>query len=258
MKNRTGLVSVSFRALSCEEIIEITASAGLDGIEWGSDVHVPPKDPGHAKNVAGATRAAGLAVTSYGSYYRAGAYGENYRAEFAALLDTALILGAPVIRVWAGETGSRDTPDEKRARLVAETQEIADMAAEKKIRVAFECHNGTLTDEYHSSVRLMREIGRANVRMYWQPDERRDFSYNLEALEAILPYLETVHVFHWPEPGVRLPLADGAEVWPKYFETIAAADKTPAYLLEFMPDDDPASLPREARTLRRFLSGAVR
>ena len=40
----TGLLSVTFRHLPFERIIELAAEAGLDGIEWGGDVHVPPGD----------------------------------------------------------------------------------------------------------------------------------------------------------------------------------------------------------------------
>ena len=64
----TGLTSITFRKLSIDEIIALTASAGLDGIEWGSDVHVPQGDTELAESVKAKTEAAGLKVCSYGSY----------------------------------------------------------------------------------------------------------------------------------------------------------------------------------------------
>ena len=53
---KTGLTSVSFRKLSAEEVIEIAAKAGVDGIEWGSDVHVPATNTEYAKEIAEKTR----------------------------------------------------------------------------------------------------------------------------------------------------------------------------------------------------------
>ncbi len=41
---RAGLVSVTFRQLSPEEIVRVAREAGLTVIEWGGDVHVPPGD----------------------------------------------------------------------------------------------------------------------------------------------------------------------------------------------------------------------
>ena len=37
-----GVCSVTFRALSVEEVAQLAASAGVQAIEWGGDVHVPP------------------------------------------------------------------------------------------------------------------------------------------------------------------------------------------------------------------------
>ena len=51
-----GLVSVSFRGLSPEEIIRIAKDAGLSRIEWGSDVHAPP---------VSARRGCGAALTEH-------------------------------------------------------------------------------------------------------------------------------------------------------------------------------------------------
>ena len=65
-----GLVSISFRNLCPEEIIDITKESGLLGIEWGGDLHVPHGDVPVAAEVGSKTREAGLEVSSYGSYYR--------------------------------------------------------------------------------------------------------------------------------------------------------------------------------------------
>ena len=68
----SGLVSVTFRALSPAEIVELVARAGLEGIEWGGDVHAPHGDVARARDVYRRTVDAGLAIPSYGSYYRPG------------------------------------------------------------------------------------------------------------------------------------------------------------------------------------------
>lgn len=63
-----GLVSISFRALSVGDIIGITTCAGLEAVEWGSDVHVPAGDIAAAEAAKKKTGAAGLSMPEYGSY----------------------------------------------------------------------------------------------------------------------------------------------------------------------------------------------
>ena len=46
MKIKTGMTSVTFRKKSAEDVIAIVKEAGLDGIEWGGDIHVPAGDLG--------------------------------------------------------------------------------------------------------------------------------------------------------------------------------------------------------------------
>ena len=65
-----GVVSVTFRKKTPEEVIDIVKKAGLTHIEWGGDVHVPHGDVETAKRVGELTRAAGLTVSSYGSYFK--------------------------------------------------------------------------------------------------------------------------------------------------------------------------------------------
>ena len=63
------------------------------------------------KRVGEFTRAAGLSVASYGTYYRLG-----QGQDFSAYLTAAEALGAPSLRLWAGTRGS-DAVDAATRRL---------------------------------------------------------------------------------------------------------------------------------------------
>ncbi len=91
-----GLCSVTFRQLDPPALLDLAARAGLAAVEWGADVHVPVGDLATARDVAARTADAGLAVASYGSYWRAGP------EDVGPVLATARALGAPRVRVWAG------------------------------------------------------------------------------------------------------------------------------------------------------------
>ena len=42
MTIRPGLCSITFRDLAVDDVVALAAEAGLAGIEWGADRHVPP------------------------------------------------------------------------------------------------------------------------------------------------------------------------------------------------------------------------
>ena len=246
MSNNCGLVSVTYRQLDTAAVIRAARDAGLDCIEWGSDVHVPETDLENARAVGDATRAAGLYVSSYGTYYRLG-----QGQDFAAYLDAAEALGAPILRLWAGVRGSAATSDDERAACVLDAKRCADMAAARGLCVAFEYHPNTLTDDSGSAVRLMAEIDRPNARLYWQPDFKKSREELFRGLLPALPYIEVLHVFTWLPSGEKRPLAEGRDFWVDVFRTVPGlADKK--LLLEFVPGNDPAVLPREAQTLRAW------
>ena len=54
------------RKESPEAIVAAAAQAGLQGIEWGGDIHVPCGDIENAKRVSALTEAAGLQTLAYG------------------------------------------------------------------------------------------------------------------------------------------------------------------------------------------------
>ena len=163
-----GLVSISFRKLTARQIVDAVAAAGLEGIEWGGDIHAPHGDLVRAREVGAMTREAGLRVAAYGSYYRAG-FSEGQGLPFERVLDSARALQAPTIRIWAGVGGSAETDAATRTRIAEDSLRVGSMAREQGLGVAFEYHRGTLTDTRDSTRALLRETEVAGLTCYWQP-----------------------------------------------------------------------------------------
>ncbi len=252
---RPGLVSITFRKLSPREIVDRCVQAGLEGIEWGGDVHVPHGNLEAAREVAGITRAAGLAVAAYGSYYRAGL--NDPALSFTNVLESAAVLGAPVIRVWAGNTGSADAGPDIRAAVASDLARCADLAKAGGISVALEFHGGTLTDTAESAADLMKALEGSGVRLYWQPPVGLTPDAAVRSLRHVLPWVDHVHVFAWQKGGdgiIRLALAEGAGAWAQYLDTLKSRNQDRWALLEFVRGDDPGHLSADAAALRSWLA----
>ena len=247
---RPGLCSVTFRQLTAEEVIEATAAARLEVIEWGGDVHVPPGDAERAAEVARLTSDAGLAVASYGSYFRAGA-----AESLTPVLDSAAALGADRVRVWAGRVDSGDATPDEYAQVVARLSDAAVEASERGISLALEFHRGTLADNPDAVLRLLADVDSPALTTYWQPSVDAPDAVALAEYDAVAAHTSAVHVFSWWPAAERLRLHERADLWRGLFAA-AAAQPTPPRdaLLEFVPDDDPALLASEAETLRRWIA----
>jgi 3-dehydroshikimate dehydratase len=232
-----GLVSVTFRQLTVPEIVELVSGAGLRAVEWGGDVHVP--NPVAARETAARCADAGLEVAAFGSYYRAGA-GES----FDDWLTTAVALGAPRIRIWAGRLGSAHEPD--RRTVVEDIGRVAALAASEGVTICLEYHANTLTDTLESTVEILAEV--PAVRPYWQPPIGVSHADALTAVRTLRPV--TAHVFTWSHTGDRLPLADGEPLWT---DVLSIMDNAYA-LLEFVRDDDPTAFQQDAATLLHWLN----
>ena len=239
-----GLVSISFRALTPEQIISAVKDSGLQAIEWGSDVHVPAGDTDAAKKVRAMTEAAGLKMPEYGSYHR---IGTSAGEKITDTVSSAHILGTPIVRLWAFDRSCRDMTTEQYQTAV--NAAIAICKENPDITFCLECHNNTVTEEYHDTLRFLQDVGCENLQMFWQPNQFRDHAYNIEALKALLPYIHSAHVFAW-EGTSRFPLAAHTDRWTDYLNILKTSEKeTIALMLEFVHDDKPESLAPTAETL---------
>ncbi|MGE4489313.1 MAG: sugar phosphate isomerase/epimerase family protein [Kiritimatiellales bacterium] len=260
---KSGVCSVTFRQFEIETVTGLVKEAGLDGIEWGGDVHVPPGDIVAAKKARQVTRNAGLEISSYGSYYFV--LDVNGREQdFAPVLESALALGTNTIRIWPGAQPSEVATDDYRSRFVNKIRADLDAAAVHGIRLALEFHVNSLSDSSATALALLKAVNHPNLYTYWQPMYWvADVDYRFQGLEKLADQVLNLHVFQWlfhPMCGgwgdniERLPLAAGRTEWPRYFSA-DFLDGDHYALLEFVKDDDPEQFRRDATVLKKWLAG---
>ncbi|WP_407270914.1 sugar phosphate isomerase/epimerase family protein [Radiobacillus sp. PE A8.2] len=246
---KLGLCSVTFRKLTVDQIIRLASEANLEGIEWGSDVHVPVDALEHAKQVAKLTKIANLEIVSYGSYYRVG---EENESNFEEILQTAVNLEAPAIRVWAGARGSADATRDYREQVISDARKIGSMAEKQGVSIHFEYHGDTLTDTMESAKLLMQSVDHSNVYIYWQPSINTSAKERLASIRAIQPWLSNIHVFHWSGTE-RLPLEEGKVEWASYLSEISKSSINRYLLMEFVKEDSAGQFLKDAKVLKNVM-----
>ena len=242
----TSLASVSFRELSAEKVILVAQRAGLQVIEWGGDVHVPSGDLHQAEKVRLLCDDAGLTISAYGSYYAA-----DEAENFSSVLETARVLGARIIRVWAGRRASAKCSPSERASLTQRLQCAAEMARNMDCIVATEYHANTLTDSRDSAALLLQQA--PELQTFWQPPVGVSVEENRKTISELHGRIENVHVYKRNSQGQRMALNDGIDEWREYFSLLDIDGKVRYATLEFVARDETEQLFRDAATLRTIL-----
>lgn len=241
-----GLVSVSFRKHTPEEILSSVRDAGLTYIEWGSDVHAPYTDTERLYEIARMQKEYGITCSSYGTYFR---FFVTPIEELQGYINAAKILGTDILRVWCGSKSGADYTEDEKVALYALCKEAASIAEREGVTLCLECHKKTYTERLEDALDLMEAVNSPHFRMYWQPFQWKSIEENLVYAERIAPFARHIHVFQWKDK-LKLPLAEGIEEWRGYLSRFS----TPrTLLLEFMPDGNLSTLKTEAETLRTIV-----
>lgn len=242
-RDRLGLVSVSFRNHSPREILQAASEATLSCVEWGSDVHAPAKDRNRLCEIATMQQEYGISCSSYGTYFR---LGETPLQELPFYIDAAKTLGTDVLRLWCGNRSGEAYEASERQTFFEECRKAAEIAAREQVVLCMECHKKTYTQIPKDALALMQTIRSPHFRMYWQPFQWQSVAENLKYAGMIAPYVRHIHVFQW-KGDQRFSLSDGIDEWKQYLKFFPMPR---TLLLEFMPDDQITSLPKEANALR--------
>ena len=210
---------------------------------------MPHGDVATASKVGAMTRAAGLTVAAYGSYYKLATAGSP---DFSLVLASAEALGAPAIRVWAGNTASAQADAAQHRAVQEDALRCADLAAKKDIVLVYEYHSGTLTDTPQSAVELLAATEHPYIITLWQPNVGYSLEQCLASLRSVLPRLQHVHAFHWWPDYCRLPLAEGRERWVAYIGELCRHGIDCEVLLEYVKDDSTVQLAADAAILNQL------
>ena len=200
-----GFTTTSFRQIrNREKIVMIARDCGAHILEWGGDIHV--------KNVSGAQDAkrlcdaAGIGISSYGSYYRVG----SKKADaWKNICEIAAAMDCGSVRVWLGVKDSQKTDETAYQTLVSDAQSCCDTAAEYGLAVCCECHDNTYNNDTDAFLRIHGAVDRENFRTYFQSRYRKK-AYDLDRIERTLPFIESVHVSFSEQRREQFPRYDGA------------------------------------------------
>lgn len=243
---QTGVVSVSFRNLSPEEVIRAAMAAGLYHIEWGSDVHAPYADVERLQHIVQLQKSYGVNCCSYGTYFR---LGETPLEELPGYIRAAKMLGTNILRLWIKWKRPWDYTEEEKQDLFTQCREAAKIAEEAGVILCMECHRNTYTETKDSTLELMKAVDSPAFRMYWQPGQERTVEENVQYARELKDYTYHIHVFQCTVDA-RFPLAEGIDEWKTYLKEFS---EDRCLLLEFMPDGKVESLPAEADSLRTII-----
>ena len=242
---KAGLVSVSFRKHTIEEIITAVKAQNLTHIEWGSDVHAPYSDLKKLQKISALCKENDI-TCSYGTYFR---FGQTPIEELPNYIAAAKILGANILRVWCGTKSSKEYTMVERNEIYQQCRQAAKLAEKEGVVLCTECHNWTLTDDKDSALALFQAVNSPAFQTFYQPNQFKSIQENIAYAKAVASFTKTVHVFNWEKEN-KYPLSQAIDTWKEYLSCFS--DDLPC-LLEFMPGDTLEELSTESRSLFKIL-----
>ena len=245
-----GLVSVTFKDLDAENIIELASSNGLQAVEWSENWHIKEGDCKKARQLADLCARKGIIIAALGSYYRLGS-----SSDFSTRLSVAQAMGTSVIKIWAGEKPSSEVGKDELAQLVKEARDLALEAEPLGITIALEWHKNTLTDTNESAFEFLTLVDRPNFKALWQPTAALSLEEREQGLLGLGKRLVNLHVYHWDASG-RRPLEEGVGEWGRYFSLVDPSENHYA-LLEFVKDNSRQQFEEDAAVLLGLVAGTL-
>ncbi len=243
---RCGLASVSYRNADPKSVIERAKSAKLGGIEWSADTHAPHGDLKTAERLMMETLRAGLTVSCYGSFYR---IGSDASPCFDAVLETALRLQAPTLRVWGPSSGSV-APEE----VAREGASLAEEAGRRGITVCIEPHEKSAVRDYAVLTEVLEIAGHPFLKACWAQLPGCGPKEAETAARELGPRIGIVHVRNWSSGYARMPLDAEDACWAAIAgmaERGGDSDLDRWALIEYLADERPETLRCEAEALAR-------
>jgi len=189
---RPGVCSIALRRYDVFRAIRMAAEAGYSGVEiWGKPPHTPnPIDKQHEEAVRQIIHDCGLTVPMFGSYVNVD--GSDWKKNAKENLDISCILGAKVMRIWAGSKEPSDADQDYWQEVILRLREFCLMAADVGISLAVEMHGGTLAATVEGSERLLVEVDHPALKLNLQLTDFPPEEF-YRALPTLGPHVVNIH-----------------------------------------------------------------
>jgi sugar phosphate isomerase/epimerase len=200
--------------MTLENFVDLCASYPLDGVEPTSYYVPEPLPDGYLRNLRRRAFLLGLTVsgTAIGNTFThpPGAKRDEEIAYTKRWIDRAVELGAPTIRIFAGDVQKGTTEAQARQWTIEAVRECCTYAAQRGVILALENHGGIVTTA-DQLLSIVREIDSPWFGVNWDSGNFRSADPYAE-LEAVAPYAVTAQIkvsFASPKARTR---ADWARV----------------------------------------------
>lgn len=239
-------------SMSLHDFADVCAQLGLDGTELTSYYVPNPVPPGYLQGLRRHAFLAGLTVsgTAIGNTFThpPGAERDEQIAHTKAWIDRAVEMGAPTIRIFAGNVQKGSTPEQARQWTIEAIRTCCDYAASRGIILALENHGG-IVSRADDLLAIVREVESDWFGVNWD-------SGNVEGadpygeLAKLAPYAVTAQLkTNIGRNGGREP-ADFARI----LDILRKADYRGWVALEYEDEADPkTAVPRLIDQLQKLI-----
>jgi len=234
---KLSLCTIAFRERLLEDAINIAQQIGFDGVEiWGREPHISENfDERRVRAARKMIEDRNLTICGLGSYLRfsgsAPTEDDEDSPDLASVLHTARVLGAPIVRVWAGSSPSSKARKRDWNLCVQELKGACEKAANVGAEIAVEMQSGTFADTAASANRLLDDVSAPNLKLNYQPSNGLPPENPVKRLRSVVNRLASVRVRNYDrlisDPEERqhiVPLAEGVFDYRELISILRKAD----------------------------------
>jgi sugar phosphate isomerase/epimerase len=250
---RRGRAADPAASMTMEDFVDLCAQLNLDGTEPTSYYIPHPVSAEHLRGLRKRAFLLGLTVsgTAIGNTFThpPGPEREKEIAHVKAWIDHAVDMGAPVIRIFAGEVQKGTTEEQARKWCIDAIQRCCQYAGQRGVILALENHGGIVTTA-EQLLSIVREVKSEWFGVNWDSGNFRSVDPYAE-LALAAPYAVTVQI----KTQVGSPQGPKEADLPRVIGILKEAGYRGFVALEYEDERDPKeAVPRYLDTLRRLIA----
>ena len=165
---KVGIATIALRRYDLHKALDLSAQAGFEGVEiWGRPPHTPEVfERQYWEIVREKLQELELGISMFGSYINPA--WQDYKEKVSISLLASKVLGAKMLRVWAGNAEPKDASEDLWQHTIKAYKDLCKKAADQGLSLAIEMHPGTLCVSPEGSLRMLDEVGASNLKLNYQ------------------------------------------------------------------------------------------